>query len=138
MLSSLTEALITCQTGYCSCKSETTIGPESRRPGWRRLLHLNIHPTNILLDDADDTYPFYQRPVLGNWDSAIALDPNLAKRKVQMQQVRYTGMPYWQAPEMCAQYKNNKKYVPGTWDLDHATDVYGVGLVIRYMMLCQR
>lgn len=135
---SIVEALITCQTGYCGEIHPTPLEPTSRRPGWRRILHLDIKAENIFLAGPDSKYAFYQQPVLGDLATALCLHPNHVQRKNQLSSVRFEGKQYMQAPERCMQYKKSKDYAPATWDLDHSTDIYTLGLLIRYMMMCTR
>ncbi|CAE6998736.1 hypothetical protein PTTW11_00776 [Pyrenophora teres f. teres] len=136
LFGAIVDALITCQTGYCSEAHPTPIHAGSLRPDWRRILHLDINPDNIFLSGPNPKYTFYQQPILGSFDTALCLDPNPAKNKAQFDSVRFKSAKYWQAPEQCMQYAKSGHYPPSRWELDHATDVYSLGLVIRYMMMC--
>jgi serine/threonine protein kinase len=106
---------------------------------WRTILHLDIHPGNILLGDSDHGYPYYQRSVLTNFEQAICLDKDEARRKKQFADMRYQGQGSWRAPERsrgAQRVPAGSIHRPESWDLDQSTDVYNVGLVIRYMMCC--
>ncbi|KAF2134925.1 kinase-like protein [Dothidotthia symphoricarpi CBS 119687] len=120
---SLVEALITLQTG-------------PNREGWRSMLHLDIKPKNILLNDSDPTYTSYRTPVLADFDSSLRLSSHLPTRESETKSVRWGGTNFWQAPEQCAMYKDEKRYTPKDWKLDQSTDIYGLGLVMRFMMMC--
>ncbi|KAI1594903.1 serine threonine protein kinase [Pyrenophora tritici-repentis] len=113
----IVHALITCQTEYCSEAQPTPIDAGSLRPDWRRMLHLDINPDNIFLSGPDP-----------NFDAALCLDPDPANHKAQFDSVRFKGKRYWQAPEKCMQYAKSGQYPPSRWELDHATDIYSLGL----------
>jgi serine/threonine protein kinase len=134
----LVDGLLTCQTGFRSEQRSTkTVNAGDRLEGWRRILHLDIHPGNVLFGEADSKYPYYKVPVLADFDKAICLDSNPVRRKAQFDEARYDGRNHWQAPENSPLHQNLKeKHRPNQWLLDHATDVYSLGFVIRYMMCC--
>jgi serine/threonine protein kinase len=134
----LVDGLLTCQTGFCSEQRSTKIvNAGDRLEGWRRILHLDIHPGNVLFGETDSKYPYYKAPVLADFDKAICLDSNPVRRRAQFDEARYDGRNHWQAPENSPLHRNLKeKHRPNQWLLDHATDVYSLGLVVRYMMCC--
>lgn len=134
----LVDALITCQTGYCSEVCGNKLDAGTRKDGWRRILHLNLTAENVFLAGPDSKYAFYKQPVLADFETAVCLSENANKRQEQFKEVRWAGTKYWQAPEQCQQYSKARDYVPGKWELDHATDVYSLGLLIRHMMMCTR
>ncbi|RMZ65996.1 g2-specific kinase nima [Pyrenophora seminiperda CCB06] len=134
LFGSLVEALITCQTGYCNAIG--TLHDGSHKPNWRSILHLQIHPANISFSEPNSQYyKFYQQPILGNFDKALCLDPDPVKRQAQFDSVRFKTIIDWQAPETCSRHSGSEDYAPSNWDLDHATDIFSLGSLIRYMML---
>ena len=100
------------------------------------MLHLDIKPDNVFISGSDSKYACYKRPILADYNVSLCLNEDPEKRRKQISTSRFVGAQNWQAPETCAQYYKDKHYTPATWDLDHATDIYTVGLTIRYMMLC--
>jgi serine/threonine protein kinase len=130
---------MTCQTGFCSEARTTNItNAGDRRKDWRSILHLNINPKNIFIGGSDSTYPYYKKSMLGDFDLALRLENNPIRHKAQFDEVRYQGQDYWQAPEKMPLNKKLSKGVwqPSEWPLDHSTDVYALGLLIRFMMCC--
>lgn len=133
---SLIDALITFKTGYCREVNGNEIDEEEGRESWVPFLHLDIKPDNIFLTDPGDRYDFYKQPVLADYDSSAIMieDPRL--RDENCSQARWNGTEYWQSPEQCVVYNDDYDYPPSKWPLSASTDIYSVGLVIRYMMMC--
>ncbi|KAF1848772.1 uncharacterized protein K460DRAFT_375557 [Cucurbitaria berberidis CBS 394.84] len=130
----LVDALTTLETGVCKeMDSGPTTGQEDR---WQPILHLDIKSGNVLLASPDPTYKSYRQPVLTDFDCSTRLSNNPIKRKEQMKNARGYGTRCWQAPEHAYEHVHTKHYTPSTWDLNHRTDIYALGLLIRHLMLC--
>lgn len=131
----MVDALIACQKGSPShqINQDPTYGHEWNQ--WRPLLHLDIHPGNVLLYPESSGYDYYKQPVLGDFDMAMRLHRDHKMWDGQFKDSRFRGTPFWQAPEMCVQEMCNKKYPPAKWDLSGSTDIYALGLLIRYLMI---
>lgn len=136
---SIVDALITFKTGYCTEVVGNDLDEYSRRPGWLSMLHLDIKPANVFLGGPSTKYGFYKQPILADYDSSVALSEDLEKRERDLAARRFAGTLYWQAPEQCYRYEDlGDVYPPIQWPLIDAVDVYSLGLVIRYMMMCSR
>ncbi|OAL51736.1 hypothetical protein IQ07DRAFT_507072 [Pyrenochaeta sp. DS3sAY3a] len=136
---SIVDALITFKTGYCTEVMGNDLNEDSRRPGWLSMLHLDIKPSNIFLAGPSTKYDFYKQPILADYDSSISLSENMEQRERDLAARRFAGTTYWQAPEQCHRYEGLEDvYPPIQWPLVDAVDVYSLGLVIRYMMMCSR
>ncbi|KAJ4374840.1 hypothetical protein N0V83_001918 [Neocucurbitaria cava] len=130
------DALVTFATGQCSDMHVGPITAQKAKSKWRRILHLDIHPSNVVLAKQDPKYATYRQPVLIGFDLSTLLSDDPATRKQQLQQKRIPDDAGWTwlAPE---QYR-----VPGkpsqieNWGVEHTTDLFSLAQVIRALMLC--
>ena len=109
---------------------------DEKRPGWASVIHCDIKPANVFLDEPDpDCFPLYPKAVLGDFGLAV-----ITNRTDPMNPSGYNGGEgtlCFRAPEMLSFVDQETLQPMPQGQLGSHTNVWGIGATMARLMNLQ-